>query len=60
MKMRDGIVAFVAVRAMRAVALAEKEVLSAHCRNSGVRQNNRTEIFVGCERRGGRIILRVI
>ncbi len=58
-KMRQRILAFVPRRAMGAVPVVQKEVLAAECGDAGLRQNPGREIFVGRQRRGGGVVVRI-
>ena len=58
-KMRQRILALVPGGAMGAMPVVQKEVFAAECRHSGLRQNPAGEIFVGGQRRGGGVVLRI-
>ena len=58
-KMRQRILALVPGGAMGAVPVMQKEVFAAERRDAGLRQNPAGKIFVGRQRRGGGVVLRI-
>src|ERR1700745_2064074 len=58
-EMGKGILTLVAFRTKRAMPLAQEKIFAAERGDAGVFQNSVGEIFVGCERRRGGIVLRI-
>src|SRR5437867_5739126 len=56
----DGVAARMASRTMGTVAVVQEEILTAERRHAGFAQDPAREMFVGRQRRGGGVVLRIL